>query len=355
LHLVRGALCCMDVVALTRELIQIPSPTGSEGPVVDRVAELLTRLGWDLHRQEVSPGRDNLFATSGHPPEVVLSTHLDVVPPHLPVREDDEWLYGRGACDAKGIAAAMIVAAERLRNEGEQRVGLLFVVGEENGSDGARKAAEIAPPSHTLINGEPTEGRLSIGQKGALRVILEADGIPAHSAYPEEGRSAIHLLLDALERIRSLPLPEDPLLGETTLNVGRIEGGIAPNVLAPRASATLLLRTVGPTEPLRGALEAAVRPVGPHLRISFPLDLPAVRSEPLEGWETVTVRYTSDLPLLRAWGQGYQLGPGTIRVAHTDHEKIGKGELERAVDDYIRLIRQRLSLSAKDSMDSPRG
>jgi acetylornithine deacetylase len=338
----------MDVVALTRELIQIPSPTGAEGAVVDRVAECLVGLGWTLLRQEVTPGRHNLFATCGPRPEVVLSTHLDVVPPHLPVREDAEWLYGRGACDAKGIAAAMIVAAERLRAEGEDRIGLLFVVGEENGSDGARAAASLAPGSRTLINGEPTEGRLSIGQKGALRVVLEAEGVPAHSAYPEEGRSAVHLLLDALERIRSLALPVDPLLGETTLNVGRIEGGIAPNVLAPDASATLLIRTVAPTAELRAALEAAVHPVGPHLKLSFPLDLPAVRSEPLEGWDTVTVRYTSDLPLLLNWGQGYQWGPGTIRVAHTDHERIRKAELTEAVDAYIRLIRQTLPPLAGD-------
>ena len=354
LHGVRGALCCMDVVDLTRELILIPSPTWEEGPVVDRVAQLLDASGWTVRRQPVTPGRDNLYATLDDP-EVVLSTHLDVVPPHLPVQEDDDWLHGRGSCDAKGIAAAMIAAAERLRAEGERRVGLLFLVGEEDGSDGARAAGELAEPrGRFLVNGEPTEGRLSIGQKGALRILLEADGIPAHSAYPEEGRSAVHLLLDALERIRGVPLPSDPILGDCTLNVGLIQGGVAPNVLAPAASATLLIRTVQPSEPLRAAFTEAVSPVGPHLRLSFPLDIPAVRSEPLEGWDSVTVRYTSDLPLLARWGQGYQLGPGTIRVAHTDGERIRKSELREAVDAYVRLCRQLLEVSAASLPHIPR-
>ena len=350
----RGALCCMDVVDLTRELILIPSPTWEEGPVVDRVAQLLTASGWTVHRQPVTPGRDNLYATLDDP-EVVLSTHLDVVPPHLPVQEDDEWLYGRGSCDAKGIAAAMIAAAERLRSEGERGVGLLFVVGEEDGSDGAQVAGKLMEPrGRFLVNGEPTEGRLSIGQKGALRILLEADGVPAHSAYPEEGRSAVHLLLEALERIRAVPLPTDPILGECTLNVGLLEGGVAPNVMAPHASATLLVRTVQASEPLRAAFADAVAPVGPHLRLSFPLDIPAVRSEPLEGWEVVTVRYTSDLPLLARWGQGYQLGPGTIRVAHTDGERIRKSELREAVDAYVRLCRQLLRVSASSVPHAPR-
>lgn len=344
----------MDVVDLTRELILIPSPTWEEGPVVDRVSQLLTASGWTVHRQQVTPGRDNLYATLDDP-EVVLSTHLDVVPPHLPVQEDDEWLYGRGSCDAKGIAAAMIAAAERLRSEGERGVGLLFVVGEEDGSDGAQVAGELLEPrGRFLVNGEPTEGRLSIGQKGALRILLEADGVPAHSAYPEEGRSAVHLLLEALERIRAVPLPTDPILGECTLNVGLLQGGVAPNVLAPNASATLLVRTVQATESLREAFADAVAPVGPHLRLSFPLDIPAVRSDPLEGWEVVTVRYTSDLPLLARWGQGYQLGPGTIRVAHTDGERIQKSELREAVDAYVRLCRQLLSVSASSVPHAPR-
>lgn len=343
---------CMDPVDLTRDLVALPSPSGAEGDVVDRVHQILAAAGWTVRRQPVAPGRDNLYATLDAP-LVVLSTHLDVVPPHLPVREDEEWIHGRGACDAKGIAAAMMTAADQLRREGERRVGLLFVVGEEDGSQGALAAAELEPRGRFLVNGEPTEGRLSIGQKGALRLVLEADGIAAHSAYPDEGRSAVHLLLDALERIRAVPLPSDPLLGECTLNVGRVEGGVAPNVLAPSASASLLVRTVEPSARLREAFAAAVAPVGPHLRLTFPLDIPAVRSEPLPGWEAVTVRYTSDLALLASWGKGYQLGPGTIRVAHTDGERIRKSELREAVEAYVRLCRQLLDSATRDGEGAP--
>ncbi|TVR65042.1 MAG: M20/M25/M40 family metallo-hydrolase [Gemmatimonadales bacterium] len=334
----------MDPVDLTRELVAIPSPTGAEGTVVDRVEEILIEADWVVRRQPVAPGRDNLFATLD-PPLVVLSTHLDVVPPHLPLREDEEWLHGRGTCDAKGIAAAMMVAAGHLQRAGERRVGLLFLVGEEDGSQGALAAAELEPRGRFLVNGEPTEGRLSIGQKGALRILLEAEGVSAHSAHPEEGRSAIHLLLDALERIRAIPLPSDPLLGDSTLNVGLVEGGVAPNVLAPSASAALLVRTVEPSSRLREVFAKAVAPLGPHLRLTFPLDIPAVQSAPLPGWDTVTVRYTSDLALLAPWGAGYQLGPGTIRVAHTDGERIRKSELREAVESYVRLCRQLLEMA----------
>ncbi len=331
----------MDPVLLTRELIRIPSPSGEEAAVVTFVADRLAGAGWRVTRQPVGsvPGRDNVYATLD-PPVVVLSTHLDVVPPHLPDGEDAEWVYGRGACDAKGIAAAMIVAAERLRAAGERRVGLLFVVGEEDGSEGARAAAALEPRGRFLVNGEPTGNQLAIGHPGALRVVLTAGGRAAHSAYPEEGRSAVHALLDALDAIRRLALPEDALLGATTLNVGRIEGGVAPNVLAPEARAELLVRTVGPSGRVREAI-AAVLP--PGVSAAFPLDIAPARSAPLEGWEPVTVRYTSDLPLLAAWGQGYLLGPGSIRLAHTAEERIAKADLHAGVDAYVRLASQLLT------------
>lgn len=328
----------MDVLDVARELVSIPSPTGEEGEAVAFVARLLERSGWRLVRQPVSPGRDNLYATLD-PPVVVLSTHLDVVPPDLPVREDDDWLHGRGACDAKGIAAAMIAAAERMRLEGERRLGLLFVVGEENSSDGALAAATLEPRGRFLVNGEPTDNQLCIGQKGSLRVVLHAEGRAAHSAYPEEGRSAVHLLLDALERIRALPLPADPVLGESSLNVGTVRGGIAPNVLAPDAAAELLIRTVTDSGDLRAAI---TRAGGPGVSVTFPLDIPAFQADPLPGWDGITVRYTTDLPLLASWGQGYQLGPGSIRLAHTVEERVAKADLVEAVDLYERLVTQLL-------------
>ncbi len=333
----------LDVVDLTRQLIRIPSVTGAEAEVVTAVAELLADLGWSVQRQPVQGDRANLYATRGQP-VVVLSTHLDTVPPFLPVYEADGVLHGRGSCDAKGLAAAMIAAAEALAAEGEDRVGLLFVVGEENGSDGALAAAALEPKGRILINGEPTGNRLATAQKGALRVTVEARGVAAHSGYPELGRSAIDLLLDALERIRAIDWPADPQLGPSTLNIGRIVGGEAPNVIAPSARAELMVRLVGPAAPIRAAIVAAA---GPEVEVGFPLEVPALRSPSLPGWDEITVAFASDLPLLAAWGTGYQLGPGTIHVAHTDHEQIPIAELRDGVTRYVALTRALLAEAAR--------
>jgi acetylornithine deacetylase len=327
----------MDPVSLTRDLVAIPSVTGAEAPVIAFMAALLESQGFAVRRHPVTPGRDVVYATLDAP-ALVFSTHLDVVPPELPISEDEEWLYGRGTCDAKGIAAAMVAAALRLRDLGERRIGLLFMVGEEQGGDGAQACATLEPKGRFLINGEPTENRLSIGQKGAICFRLAASGIAAHSAYPEEGRSAIELLLDALQRIRALPLPTDDLLGETTLNIGLIEGGVAPNVIPAAAGATLLFRTVTDTTELEATVRAAARPLAVERVFQFA----PVRSRPLPGWETTTVKFASDLSHLAAWGQGYQLGPGTIRVAHTANERIRKADLHEGVERYIRLARQLL-------------
>lgn len=212
----------MDALALTRSLVSLDSTTGLEGPAAELLATLLEDDGWIVIRQPVSTGRFNVYAHLGAP-EVVFSTHLDTVPPYIPLAEDDTHLHGRGTCDAKGLAAAMIVAARRLRDAGERRIGLLFLVGEENGSDGAAAAVRLEPRGRFLINGEPTENQLTIGQKGVLRADLVATGRAAHSAYPDEGTSAIDPLLDTLERVRRVPLPTHPILGASTLNIGRIE------------------------------------------------------------------------------------------------------------------------------------
>ncbi len=324
------------MVTLARQLVSIPSPTGEEGEVASFLANLLSRHGWQVHRQEVTPGRDNLYATR-NTPVLVLSTHLDTVPGGPAPHEDTSTMWGRGIVDAKGIAAAMVTAAETLADEGEDRIGLLFLVGEEDGSDGALAAATLSGTGRFLVNGEPTENRLAIGQKGTLRVTLTASGSAAHSGYPELGRSAIDPLLDALHAIRSLALPTDPVLGPSTLNIGRLSGGVAPNVIPPHASAELLIRTVGPSGPLRDTITAIAEPLG--VIASFPLEIPPVWSTPLDGWDTTVVSYTSDWPLLSAWGTGYQLGPGSIRVAHTDDERITKAELREGISAYIRLIR----------------
>ncbi len=323
----------MDPVALTRALVAVESPTGAEGPVVDLLADVLARAGYRVTRQPVSPGRDNLYAWREQP-RLVFSTHLDCVPPYVPLREDDEWLHGRGTCDAKGLAAAMVAAAERLAERGERRVGILFVVGEENGSDGAHAASALEPKGRFLVNGEPTENRLSIGQKGSLRIDLEATGRAAHSAYPDEGHSAIEALLDTLGRIRSLALPRDPLLGQSTLNIGTIQGGVAHNVLAPSARAQVTFRTVEDPGPLMDTIRAAA---APGVRVTRGFELPPYKGTAPAGWETTVVSYASDLPLYDGWGRRFQLGPGSIRVAHTEAERISKADLHRGVELYVRL------------------
>ena len=332
-----------DALELTRALVALDTPTGAEGPATDLLAGALARAGYRTVRQRVSPGRDNLLAFR-EPPALVFSTHVDCVPPYVPLSEDERTIRGRGSCDAKGLAAAMVAAAERLAASGERRIGLLFLVGEENGSDGAQAAADLEPRGRYLVNGEPTENRLSIGQKGSLRVDLHATGRAAHSAYPEEGESAIAALLDTIERIRGMPLPRDPLLGSSTLNVGLIRGGVAPNVLAPEASAQILIRTVGPTD----QLQAAVRGLAaPGVAVSFPVELPSHKSGAVPaGWDTTVVSYASDLPFLASWGEGYQLGPGTIRVAHSAHEHILKADLLRGVELYTRLAADLLAREA---------
>ncbi len=325
----------MDVIALTRELVALETPTGSEGPAVRLLADRLGALGYRVIRQPVTPGRDNLYAFR-EAPEVVFSTHLDCVPPYLPLHEDATHLHGRGSCDAKGLAAAMITAAERLADRGERRIGLLFLVGEENGSDGAGRARELGPKGRYLINGEPTENRLSMGQKGSLKVVLECTGRAAHSAYPEEGESALLPLLDTLERLRRLTLPTDAMLGPSTLNIGVIEGGVAPNVIPPAARAELLVRMVQASDLYRREIAACAVP---GVRITFPTELPCYKNTTAApaGWATTVVSYASDLPFLAEWGQGFQLGPGSIRVAHTGAERIAKAELLEGVRLYEKL------------------
>ncbi|HET8650373.1 MAG TPA: M20/M25/M40 family metallo-hydrolase [Gemmatimonadales bacterium] len=324
----------MDPIELTRRLAAADSPSGAEEPAVAVMEEILREAGWPVQRQTVTPGRDNLYAFR-EPPRLVFSTHLDTVPPYVPLREDDQWLYGRGVCDAKGIAAAMLCAAEELAQRGERRIGLLFLVGEETGSDGARAALALTPKGDVIINGEPTESRLVTGSKGALHVRLAATGRAAHSAYPDEGRSAILALLDSLNRIRELPLPVDPILGPATLNIGMIDGGVAENVIPPMAQARLFYRTVGDTQALRQAVRAAL---APEVEAEFGVEIPPYTGHGVAGWESTVVSYTSDLPTLSpTWGRGYMLGPGSIRVAHTADERISKAELVEAVTRYVRL------------------
>ena len=333
----------MNTFELTRALVDIESTTHHEQPVVDflfsHLSALVARYPGPLERITAAPGRDNLFACWGDP-VVTLSTHMDTVPPFFPSREDADFIWGRGSCDAKGILAAMVAATEKLLDARVRNFGLLFVVGEERDSVGAQAAARTPRGSRFLINGEPTENRLALGSKGALRYELVARGKLAHSAYPELGHSAIHTLLDVLQEIRQLPLPEDSLLGPTTLNVGTISGGRAPNVVADEARAEIMFRVVGDPAALRAGVSAAA---DGRLEAREVLFTPALRLNELDGLATTVVAFTTDIPFFEgAWGEPFLIGPGSIHLAHTGDERIPKKELQGAVDIYTHMVRHLL-------------
>ncbi|HWG20690.1 MAG TPA: M20/M25/M40 family metallo-hydrolase [Terracidiphilus sp.] len=338
----------LDPIRLTRELVEIESTTYHEGPVGDFLAEFLARRGWDVEKTAVPPPTDsasagprwNVYAgPPGAQPDLVFSTHMDTVPPYIPFREDEEFIYGRGVCDAKGIMAAQIAAAEALRNEG-LGVGLLYVSGEERDSAGAKVANENPKGSRFLINGEPTENRLGIASKGALRSILRSTGKMAHSAYPELGQSAVHKLVEALERLLRLDLPVTEGVGPTTLNIGLVHGGRAPNVIADQAEAQVLTRLVGDSAPVRKAILDACEGLA---EVDFTLEIPFVRLRAVPGLPTMVAKFTTDIPWLTKWGEPLLLGPGSIHVAHTPDEKIAKRELLEAVELYVRVAKQLLA------------
>jgi acetylornithine deacetylase len=332
----------MDLFALTRKLIDIESITGNETAVGTVLADELTDLGYAVERMPVAGDRFNAWAThSGHPrPELVFSTHMDTVPPFIPSSETPERIYGRGSCDAKGIIVAQIAAAEKLKAEGIH-VGLLFLVGEERDSQGAQAANLDPRGAKFLINGEPTENRIALCSKGTLRVEVVASGRMAHSAYPELGESAIDKLLDALENIRKLKLPLHSMAGSSTLNIGLIEGGRAPNVIPDHASANLLIRLVGPAEELRRQITAAV---SGKADADFILEIPFMELSTVPGIETMIAAFTTDIPALPNWGKPVLIGPGSIHVAHTDGEYIEKKQLLDAVDLYAQIARHLLKI-----------
>jgi acetylornithine deacetylase len=329
----------LDVVTLTRRLVDVESTTGQEAVVCAMVGEELEARGYTVERQTVTDRRVNLLATVGRP-EVVFSTHMDCVPPFTPSRVEGDRIHGRGSCDAKGILVSQFAAAEALRAAGETRVGLLFLVGEERGSDGAMVADALSTgATRYLVNGEPTEGRLALGHRGVCRVKLHATGRAAHSGYPHLGESAIEKLLDALAMVRQMSLPIDEVLGPTQVNIGGLSGGLAPNVIAPSASADLLFRIVTPYEEVLQALE----PIRSLVDVEYVYHVPSLHMTALDGFETEVVGYTTDAPLLNAWGTRLMYGPGSIHVAHTDHESVAISDLHRAVVDYQRIARTLLA------------
>jgi len=334
----------MDLFELTRRLVGIESITGNECAAGEYLLECLRplaeRFGGRLEPMEVEPGRFNVLATWGEP-RLTFSTHYDTVPPHIPPREDENRIWGRGSCDAKGIAAAMIHAAAALLEEGVRGIALLFVVGEEKNSAGARAAARQGCGSKFLINGEPTENRLALGCKGALRYEITATGKMAHSAYPELGESAIEKLLDVLQELRRLPLPRDPVLGAGTLNIGTISGGRAPNVIPDLAAAEVMFRLVSDAAPLREAVRKACEGRAAAREV---LHIPPLRMRAVEGFPTTVVAFTTDIPEFGgAWGEPFLLGPGSIHVAHTSEEYVEKRQLVEAVQAYQSLARRLLA------------
>jgi acetylornithine deacetylase len=332
----------VNLIELTRALIDIPSLSGEEAEVGRFLFSYLKRLGYSVERQEVEDNRANIIATLDETPRVMLSTHMDTVPPHIASSEDADYIYGRGACDAKGIIATQIIAAERLRSEGFRNVGLLFTVDEEMGSLGARAANNhrSARDCGYMVNGEPTDNKLATGSKGSLRLIIKTEGRAAHSAYPEHGESAIEKLLDVLADIRASHWPTDDFFGETTCNIGTVHGGTRPNVIAACAQAELQIRLVTDAAPVREAIERAV---AGRAEIEYLSTANPVRMLAVAGFEQAVVRFTTDIPHLTNWGVPLLIGPGSILLAHTSEERVEKRELAQAVDLYTGLVRTLLA------------
>jgi acetylornithine deacetylase len=322
-------------IRLTRELVDIDSTTGREGAAGAALVRTLRDLGYSVIEQPVSDGRFNVYGSIGQP-AVVFSTHFDCVPPFFQSREEQGRVYGRGACDAKGIAVAQVAAAERLRASGVTDVGLLFVVGEERGSDGAKLANTLASGSKFLINGEPTDNRLARATRGVYRSRLHASGRAAHSSQPELGESAIEKLVDAIVALRGVAWPSDPDLGTTYYTVGVIKGGVAPNVIPPSAEAEVLFRTVSDHPTIRERLQAAVAPFVATEEVHV---VPPVRLGTVPGFDTAVFNFTTDVPFLDKWGTPLLIGPGSINMAHTADEYVEVAELQRAVDLYVQLAK----------------
>jgi len=329
----------MDLFELTKGLMNIPSVSGDEEAMGFFLRDHLSSLGWTVELQPVSQNQNNVIAYLNDTPRVWLSTHMDTVPPFIPPTEDDEKIYGRGSCDAKGIIAAQITAAEQLRSEGIADIGLLYTVEEERASTGAKAANNhpLASKCEYLINGEPTDNDLAIGSKGAFRAKIRTKGKAAHSAYPEQGDSAIEKLLDVLEDVRHTKFPHDDFFGETTCNLATLDGGVALNVIPPNAEAGLLIRLTTPMEPIRDALISLIRDRAELELLSYSLP---VKMLAVDGFKQKVVRFTTDIPHLGNWGQPLLLGPGSILVAHTKDEFVLKKDLEAAVGLYQELVKR---------------
>ena len=340
----------MNLFELTKSLMNIPSVSGEEEAVGFYLRDYLESLGWKVELQAVSENQNSVIATLNDTPRVWFSTHLDTVPPFIAPTEDDEMIYGRGSCDAKGIIAAQITAAEQLRKDGIEDIGLLYTVEEERASTGAKVANlhPLAAKCEYMINGEPTDNDLAIGSKGAFRSMIRTTGKAAHSAYPEQGESAIEKLIDVLDDIRKADFPNDEFFGETTVNIATLDGGIALNVIPPKAEAGILIRLTTPIEPIQTVLEKAIAGRGELEILSYSLP---VKMLAVDGFKQKVVRFTTDIPHLPKWGQPLLLGPGSILVAHTKDEFVLKKDLEDAVGLYVELVKKLLKQDRQNEKD----
>lgn len=331
----------MDIFQFTRELMETESISWNEGAAGRWLRDYLSDAGFEVTTQTVSDDRVNVYARIGEP-LVTLSSHMDTVPPFIGFTEDEQNIYGRGACDAKGVIAAQVFAAQRLKDEGLTNIGLLYVVGEEDGSDGAKVANSIPNSNKFLINGEPTESQQAIATKGALRVVIEAKGRTAHSAYPELGESAIEKLLDILNDIRRTDWPANAELGPTTYNIGTITGGRRPNVVADFAASELMFRTITEPDELYNMVAEVV---AGRAGIKRGFSLPPIHTHTVKGIDipTSVVRFGTDIPCLTNWGTPMLYGPGSIHDAHTAHEYIRKQDMLNAVDTYAQMTRTLLT------------
>jgi acetylornithine deacetylase len=330
----------MNPFELTKQLMHIPSVTGTEGDIGEFLTKHLSTLGYRVERQSVTADRFNVFAFAGEG-RVMFCTHIDTVPPPtVPIHEDDEFLYGRGACDTKGIIAAMLEAGDRLRHGGVTNFGYLFLVGEETDSIGARMANTLKWNSEYVVVGEPTQNQLARAQKGTLMVNLNATGKAAHSGYPDHGISAITGLWSVLQDCQAGDWGDDPILGKGSFNIGVFRGGEAANIIPPQASASIMIRTVKP----RAQVEENMRRI-----VANRATMEVVgASDPqithvVEGFPTTVVSFGSDVPHLGNMGKRLLIGPGSILDAHTAGEKISKRELMEGADLYERLVRKLLS------------
>jgi acetylornithine deacetylase len=324
---------------LAHQLMSIPSLTGGEVEIGIFLTEILYDRRYRVEKQFLIPNRFNVLAFAGRP-RVILCTHMDTVPPMLPVTEDEFWLYGRGACDTKGIIASMLEAGDRLRAQGVDNFGFLFVVGEEGDGSGAKLANTLSWESEFVVVGEPTRNKMAVAQKGTLMIDLAVTGRSAHSGYPEEGVSAITGLWKILEECAAADWGNDPVLGKGAVNIGTFNGGQACNVIPGYATASLMIRTVEP----RDLVEQRLRNiVGDRAEVTVVGGADPHRMHVVEGFETMVASFGSDVPYLGNLGKPLMIGPGSILDAHTAQEKISKAEMVEGAAIYERLVKKLLS------------